>query len=158
MNIKIGIGYDVHRLQEGRKLFLGGIEIPFSRGLLGHSDGDCLVHAIIDALLGAMAEGDIGRLFPDTDSKYENVRSTELLRKIVEQIREKKGRILHIDSVVIAELPRLAPYIDRMKQVLCPILEIEKNALGIKPKTNEGIGETGKGEAIAALAQALLEF
>jgi 2-C-methyl-D-erythritol 2,4-cyclodiphosphate synthase len=158
LKIKIGIGYDIHRLQPGRKFFLGGVEIPFFQGLSGHSDGDCLIHAIIDALLGAMGEEDIGRLFPDTEPKYKNIRSTELLKEILERIRQKKGRILHIDTVIIAESPKLTPYIDQMKMVLCPILRIEKEALGIKPKTNEGIGTIGKGEAIAALAQALLEF
>jgi len=158
LEIKIGIGYDIHRLHSGRKLFLGGVEIPYSQGLLGHSDGDCLIHAVIDALLGAMGRGDIGQFFPDTDPKYKNIRSPELLRKIMEQIQKKKGRILHIDTIIIAESPKLTPYIDRMKQVLCPILLIEKGALGIKPKTNEGIGTIGKGKAIAALAQALLEF
>lgn len=158
MKIKIGIGYDIHRLQTGRKFFLGGVEILFSQGLSGHSDGDCLIHAVIDALLGAMGEGDIGRLFPDTEPKYRNIRSTELLKEIMERIQKKKGRILHIDTVIIAESPKLAPYIDQMKQVLCPILKIEKEALGIKAKTNERIGAIGKGEAIAALAQALLEF
>jgi 2-C-methyl-D-erythritol 2,4-cyclodiphosphate synthase len=97
-------------------------------------------------------------LFPDTEPKYKNIRSTELLKEILERIRQKKGRILHIDTVIIAESPKLTPYIDQMKMVLCPILRIEKEALGIKPKTNEGIGTIGKGEAIAALAQALLEF
>ncbi len=126
--------------------------------MLGHSDGDCLIHAVIDALLGAMGEGDIGQLFPDTDPKYENIRSLELLREIMRQIQKKEGRILHIDSVIIAESPKLAPYIDQMKRALCPILRIEKDALGIKPKTNEGIGAIGRGEAIGALAQALIEF
>jgi 2-C-methyl-D-erythritol 2,4-cyclodiphosphate synthase len=158
LKIKIGIGYDIHRLQSGRKLFLGGVEIPFSRGLSGHSDGDCLIHAVIDALLGAMGEGDIGRLFPDTEPKYKNIRSTELLKAIMERIQKKKGRVLHVDTVIIAESPKLASYIDRMKRALCPILGIEKDALGIKAKTNEGIGAIGKGEAIATLAQALLEF
>ena len=158
MKIKIGIGYDIHRLQPGRKLFLGGVEIPFSQGLLGHSDGDCLIHAIIDALLGALGEGDIGQFFPDTDLKYKNIRSTILLRKVMDMIQKKKGRIIHMDTIIMAESPKLNPYIDQMKQTLCPIVQIEKDALGIKPKTNEGIGAIGRGEAIAALAQALLEF
>lgn len=158
MKIKIGIGYDIHRLQAGRQLFLGGVEIPCSRGLLGHSDGDCLIHAVIDALLGAMGEGDIGQFFPDTDPKYENIRSVELLKETVEEIHKRRGRILHVDTVIIAESPRLSPYIDQMKKVLCPILGIQKESLGVKPKTNEGIGAIGKEKAIAALAQALLEF
>ena len=158
MKIKIGIGYDLHRLQPGRKLFLGGVEIPFSKGLIGHSDGDCLVHAIIDAVLGAVGEGDIGQLFPDTDSRYQNMRSTKLLENIMGQVREKNGKIHHIDCIIIAESPKIGPHIDRIKQVLCPILQIEANDLGIKAKTNEGIGPVGKGEAIAAIAQALLEL
>jgi 2-C-methyl-D-erythritol 2,4-cyclodiphosphate synthase len=158
LGIKIGIGYDIHRLRKGRKLFLGGVEIPFSRGLMGHSDGDCLIHAIIDALLGAMGGGDIGQLFPDTDPKYKNIRSIEMLKEIVKKVHKKRGRILHIDTVVIAESPKIAPYIAQMKQALCPLMKIEMDALGIKAKTNEGIGQVGKGEAIAALAQSLLEF
>lgn len=125
---------------------------------MGHSDGDCLIHAIIDALLGAMGGGDIGQLFPDTDPKYKNVRSIELLKEIMRLVHRKKGRILHIDTVVIAESPKLAPYIAQMKKALCSLMRIELNAVNIKPKTNEGIGQVGNGEAIAALAQVLLEF
>lgn len=158
MRIKIGIGYDIHRLQKGRKLFLGGAEIPFSRGLIGHSDGDCLIHAIIDALLGAVGEGDIGRLFSDTDPQYRDMRSTQLLENVMGRVREKKGKIHHLDCIVIAESPRIGPHIDRIKKILCPILKIEANDLGIKAKTNEGLGPVGKGEAIAAIAQALLEL
>lgn len=158
MRIKIGIGYDIHRLQKGRKLFLGGAEIPYSRGLIGHSDGDCLVHAIIDALLGAVGEGDIGRLFPDTDPQYRDMRSTQLLENVMSRIREKNGKIQHLDCIIIAEAPRIGPHIDRIKETLCPILEIEANDLGIKAKTNEGLGPVGMGEAIAAIAQTLLEL
>lgn len=158
MKIKIGIGYDIHRLQTGRKLFLGGTEIPFSKGLIGHSDGDCLVHAIIDAVLGAVGEGDIGRLFPDTDPQYRDMRSTKLLENVMSQVREINGKIRHIDCIIIAESPKIGPHIDRIKKTLCPILKIEANDLGVKAKTNEGIGPVGKGEAIAAIAQALLEL
>lgn len=158
MKIKIGIGYDIHRLQEGRKIFLGGAEIPFSKGLAGHSDGDCLVHAIIDALLGAIGKGDIGQLFPDTDPRYKDVRSTMLLETVMGRVRDKNGKVHHVDCIIIAESPRIGPHIDRMKQVLCPILQIEESDLGIKAKTNEGLGPVGKGEAIAAIAQALLEL
>ena len=156
MRIKIGIGYDIHRLQEGKKLFLGGVEIPFSKGLTGHSDGDCLVHAIIDALLGAIGEGDIGQHFPDTDPGYQDIQSTKLLEIVMGSVREKKGIIQHIDCIVIAESPKIGPHIDRMKQVLCPLLRIRASDLSIKAKTNEGIGPVGKGEAIAGIAQALL--
>lgn len=156
MKIKIGIGYDIHRLQEGKKLFLGGIKIPFSKGLTGHSDGDCLIHAIIDALLGAIGEGDIGQYFPDTDPRYRNIQSTKLLEIIMDHVRKKGGSIHHIDCIIIAESPKIGPHIAKMKQVLCPLLQIQTNDLGIKSKTNEGIGSLGQGEAIAAVAQALL--
>ncbi|MCK4758963.1 MAG: 2-C-methyl-D-erythritol 2,4-cyclodiphosphate synthase, partial [Candidatus Aminicenantes bacterium] len=138
MKIRTGIGYDIHRLEEGRKLFLGGVEIDFPKGLRGHSDGDCLIHAIIDALLGAAGKDDIGQLFPDTDPQYKDVRSTELLKKAMDLIRERGMAVVNIDSIVIAEKPKLAPYIPRMKEVLCPILGMGKEDLGIKAKTNEG--------------------
>jgi 2-C-methyl-D-erythritol 2,4-cyclodiphosphate synthase len=156
LRIKIGIGYDIHRLQEGKKLSLGGVEIPFTKGLTGHSDGDCLVHAIIDALLGAIGEGDIGHHFPDTDPRYQDIHSTKLLEIVMGHIRKKNGVIQHIDCIVIAESPKIGPHTDRMKQVLCPLLRIRASDLSIKAKTNEGIGPVGKGEAIAAIAQALL--
>jgi 2-C-methyl-D-erythritol 2,4-cyclodiphosphate synthase len=158
LKIKIGIGYDIHKLQEGRKLFIGGVEIPFSKGLIGHSDGDCLIHAIIDALLGALGEGDIGHLFPDTDPRYRNIRSTKLLELVMDRVQKNNGSILHIDCIIIAESPKIGPHIPRIKQALCPILKIEAHDLGIKAKTNEGIGPVGQGEAIAAVAQALLEL
>lgn len=157
MKIKTGIGYDIHRLKEGRKLFLGGVEIPFSKGLIGHSDGDCLIHAIIDALLGAAGEKDIGQLFPDSDPEYKDVRSIELLNEVVSRMRRKKIEIVNIDSIIVAEEPGLAPYIPRMKERLCSILGIEENDLGIKAKTNEGVGEIGRGEAIASWAQVLVK-
>ena len=156
MKIRAGLGYDVHRLEEGRKLFLGGVEIDFPKGLRGHSDGDCLIHAIIDALLGAVGKDDIGQLFPDTDPQYKDVRSTELLKTVVDLIRKRGIAVVNIDSIVIAEKPKLAPYIPRMKEVLCPVLGIGKDDLGIKAKTNEGLGAIGKEEAIASLAQALI--
>ena len=157
MEIKAGLGYDIHKLEKGRKLFLGGVEIDFPRGLKGHSDGDCLIHAIIDALMGAMGGRDIGQIFPDTDPKYKDVRSTELLKEVVSRIKEQKLEIMNIDSIVIAEKPKLASYIDQMKEVLCPILEIKKDNLGVKAKTNEGLGVIGKREAIASLAQVLVK-
>lgn len=158
MKTKIGIGYDIHRLQEGKKLFLGGVEIPFSKGSVGHSDGDCLVHAIIDALLGAMGEGDIGQLFPDTDPQFRDIRSIAMLEAVRDRLRQKKGIINHIDCIVIAEAPKIGPHVPRMKEILCPLLQIEAGDLGIKAKTNEGIGPLGKGEAIAALAHALIDM
>ena len=157
MKIKIGLGYDIHRLQTGRKLFLGGIELDFPKGLSGHSDGDCLIHAVIDALLGAMGEGDIGQMFPDTDPRYKDIRSTELLKKVMEMCRGKGWQVVHIDSVIIAERPRVSSSIGKMKQALCPLLHISEKDLGIKAKTNEGIGLIGEGGAIAAFAQALIQ-
>lgn len=156
MKIRTGLGYDIHRLEGGRKLYLGGIEIPFPKGLLAHSDGDCLIHAITDALLGATGEKDIGQVFPDADPKYKNIRSVELLKEVMSWIEEKDLEILNIDSIIIAEEPKLAPYISQMKDILCPILGIERDNLGIKVKTNEGLGAVGRGEAIVSLAQVLL--
>lgn len=158
MKIKSGLGYDIHRLADGRKLFLGGIEIPFAKGLLGHSDGDCLIHAIVDALLGALGEKDIGHHFPETDSQYKDIRSTELLKVVVQRLEKNNTKISHIDSLVIAEEPRLAAHIPRMKETLCAILRIGPEDLGIKARTNEGCDAVGHGEAIAAWATVLLEF
>jgi 2-C-methyl-D-erythritol 2,4-cyclodiphosphate synthase len=158
LKIKSGLGYDVHHLVEGRKLFLGGVEIPSAKGLLGHSDGDCLIHAIIDALLGALGEKDIGQHFPETDNRYRNIRSTELLKEVAGKLERDKIKIAHIDSLVIAEEPRLATFIPEMKKVLCAILQIGLKDLGIKPRTNEGLDAIGHGEAIAAWASVLLEI
>lgn len=157
MRIKAGLGYDIHRLEDGRKLFLGGVEIDFPKGLKGHSDGDCLIHALIDALLGAAGEKDIGQIFPDTDPRYKDIQSTTLLKKVVGMIKEKGMEILSIDSIIIAEKPKLAPYIPQMKEVLCLILGIGRDDLGIKAKTNEGLGAEGQGVAIASWAQVLVK-
>jgi 2-C-methyl-D-erythritol 2,4-cyclodiphosphate synthase len=143
---------------EGHGLFLGGIHISFSKGLSGHSDGDCLIHAIVDALLGALGKMDIGHHFPDTDAKYEGVRSTVLLEDVMTMIRDHKARIVNLDSVVIAEQPRLAEHIPAMKRTLCPILQIDETELAIKAKTHEGLGPIGHGEAIAAWASVLIVF
>lgn len=156
MKIKAGLGYDIHKLEKGRKLYLGGVEIPFSQGLVGHSDGDCLIHAIIDALLGAFGEGDIGQLFPDTDPNYEDIRSTQLLKEAMEKIKVGGMEIVNVDSVIIAEEPKLFPYIPRMKEALCSILGVTRDRIGIKAKTNEGLGLIGKKEAIASWALALV--
>lgn len=158
MKIKSGLGYDIHRLVDGRKLFLGGIEIPFAKGLLGHSDGDCLIHAIVDALLGALGEKDIGHHFPETDSQYKDIRSAELLKVVVQRLEKNSTKIAHIDSLVIAEEPRLAAHIPRMKETLCAILRIGPEDLGIKARTNEGLDAVGHGEAIAAWVTVLLEI
>jgi 2-C-methyl-D-erythritol 2,4-cyclodiphosphate synthase len=156
--LKIGFGYDIHRLEAGRKLFLGGIEIPSSTGLLGHSDGDALIHAVIDALLGAVGEGDIGVLFPDTDPRYEGVRSTGLLEAIVGFVRARGAEIVNVDSVIVAEEPKMGPHIPAMKTALAPILGVPPSAIGIKAKTNEGLGPVGEKRAIACSALALLRF
>lgn len=157
MKYKIGLGYDLHRLTRGRKLFLGGLEIPFPKGLAGHSDGDCLIHAIIDALLGALGEKDIGQIFPDDDPKYKDVRSTELLKKVIAHLKKRKLKVIHVDSVVVAEELKLALYISKMKRILCPILQLDRNDLGIKAKTNEGMGLIGQKRAIACWAIALVK-
>ena len=157
MNIKVGIGYDIHCLVEGRPLYIGGVKIPFSRGLLGHSDGDCLVHALADALLGAVGVGDIGQLFPDVDPRYKDIRSALILDKVVAEMKGKGGEILNIDSLILAQEPRLAEFVPQMKKTLCPILGIEETALGIKPRTHEGLGEIGRGEAMAAWAVVLIQ-
>jgi 2-C-methyl-D-erythritol 2,4-cyclodiphosphate synthase len=149
---RIGIGYDIHRLVPGRDLYLGGVRIPYRRGLLGHSDGDALVHALIDAILGAMGEGDIGRLFPDTDARYEGVRSTDLLRDVMARLKKKGFRVVHADSVVIAERPKVGPHVEAIKDVLCPMLGLRRDRLGLKAKTNEGLDSTGQGKAIACWA------
>ena len=156
MKIRNGIGYDIHRLVPDRKLYLGGVAIPFSKGLQGHSDGDCLVHALIDALLGAAGEKDIGQLFPDDDPATKGIQSIELLRQVMERLEAKQLTVIHVDMIVVAEAPCLAPYIDAIKEVLCPLLGIEKTNLGIKAKTHEGLGPLGRQEAIAAWAQVLL--
>jgi 2-C-methyl-D-erythritol 2,4-cyclodiphosphate synthase len=155
--IKVGLGYDIHRLVKGRPLYLGGIEIPYPKGLLGFSDGDCLIHALMDALLGAMGGKDIGRLFPDTDSKYKDIRSTRLLETVALELKERNYEILNVDSLLIAQEPRLAEYLPRMNDTLSSILGIRSEVLSIKPRTNEGLGEIGKEEAIAAWATVLIE-
>ncbi len=156
MDVKIGIGYDIHRLIKGRKLFLGGVEIPHPLGLAGHSDGDCLVHALIDALLGAAGEGDIGQLFPDSDPAYKGIRSAVLLRRVVARLKRRKLEVLNIDTVIVAEAPLLGPYAGKMKKVLCPILHVTTADIGIKAKTNEGLGQVGRRKAVACWAVALI--
>ncbi|HKG21812.1 MAG TPA: 2-C-methyl-D-erythritol 2,4-cyclodiphosphate synthase [Blastocatellia bacterium] len=154
---RIGIGYDLHRLVEGRKLILGGTEIPFEKGLLGHSDSDVLTHAICDALLGAAALGDIGSHFPDTDPRFRGASSLDLLSAVVDLISERGFIISNIDTIIVAERPRLAPYIQPMRERLADILGVELNRVSVKAKTSEGLGEIGRGEAMAAQAVALLK-
>mgnify|MGYP000853344038 CR=1 FL=1 len=155
--MRIGSGYDVHKLTEGRELILGGVKIPYHKGLLGHSDADVLVHVIMDALLGAAALGDIGRHFPDTDPQYKDVSSIELLKKVKELIEEKLYMIENIDATIIAQKPKLGPYIPKMVEKIAQVLEIEEDQLNIKATTEEGLGFTGQGKGIAAKAVCLLE-
>lgn len=157
MKIKIGIGYDIHRLVKGKKLYLGGIHIPFSKGLLGHSDGDCLIHALADALLGALGKRDIGTFFPDTDPEYKNISSRVILQDVMEKARKQDYEISNIDSIIIAEEPKMEPHIPEIKKMLCPILGIKPDDLGIKAKTHEGLGDLGEGKAISAWAAVILK-
>ena len=153
---RIGIGYDIHRLVEGRKLVLGGVEIPFEKGLLGHSDSDVLTHAICDALLGAAALGDIGRHFPDSDPRWAGASSLEFLRRVVELVTQKGYRVASIDATVIAERPKLMPYVQTIRESLASVLKVDIDQVNIKAKTNEGLESVGRGEAMTAQAVALI--
>jgi 2-C-methyl-D-erythritol 2,4-cyclodiphosphate synthase len=155
--MRVGFGYDVHPLVEGRPLILGGIKIPYLYGLQGHSDADVLLHAISDALLGAIAEGDIGRHFPDTDPQYKNIRSTILLKKVMTRMREKGFHILNIDATILAQKPKLSDHIPRMVKEIADVLEIETGRVNVKATTSEGLGFAGRGEGISAYAVALVE-
>lgn len=152
---KIGIGYDIHKLTEGRDLIIGGVKITHEKGLLGHSDADVLIHAIIDAMLGALCLSDIGTLFPDTDDLYKNADSTILLKKVYKLVKEKGYSISNLDSNIIAQKPKMMPYIPKMKEILCEILETE--AISIKAKTNEKMDAVGQELAIEAQAVVLLK-
>jgi 2-C-methyl-D-erythritol 2,4-cyclodiphosphate synthase len=156
MIYKTGIGYDIHRLVEGRRLCLGGIEIPYLKGLLGHSDGDVVLHAICDALLGAAGEPDIGEHFPDSDPAYQDIASSELLIKVCALLKHKKYNVVHIDVVVVAQQPVLSPFKLHMRKHIAGLMEIGLDAVSIKAKTNEGLGEIGQGEAIAVYAVATI--
>ena len=153
--MRIGQGFDVHALVPGRKLIIGGVEIPYEKGLAGHSDADVLLHAICDALLGAAGLGDIGRHFPDTDPRYHGAASTALLTEVVRKIDSAGWRVVNVDATIVAQAPRMAPHIDRMQQVLLACLG-EDCAVNIKAKTAEKLGAIGRGEGIAAEAVALL--
>lgn len=153
--MRIGIGYDSHRLVTGRRLILGGVDIPFSRGLLGHSDGDVLCHAIMDAIIGALGTGDIGRHFPDSDPVWKDASSVEMLKYIVELARAEGYEVAWIDSIVIAEKPKLAPYIEPMKEAMAGA-SIPTGIISIKAKTDEGMGFVGREEGMAAHAVCLL--
>lgn len=156
MMMRIGHGYDVHRLQPGRALILGGTQIDYPMGLEGHSDADVLTHAVMDALLGAAACGDIGKLFPDTEEKYRNIDSLILLNTVMEVIRKKGYRVGNIDCTIIAQKPRLSPYIQEMQRNLAKALKVDLENVSIKATTEEGLGFTGREEGIAAHCVALL--
>ena len=157
MPIRIGHGYDVHRLVEGRKLMLGGVTIPFARGLDGHSDADVLLHALCDALLGSLSLGDIGMHFPDTDPRYKDSDSLELLKRVLNMVKEKGFSIGNIDATVIAEQPKISGYIDQMKDTIAHTTGIDREQISIKATTTEGLGFVGRGEGIAAHAVVLVE-
>ena len=152
----IGMGYDVHRLVEERKLIMGGVEIPFEKGLLGHSDADVLLHAIMDALLGAAALGDIGKFFPDNEPAYEGANSVMLLKKVGEMLQEQRFLIENIDATIIAQMPKMRPYIDQMRRNIADTLELDLSQVNVKATTEEGLGFTGTGEGISAQAICLL--
>ena len=155
--MRIGHGYDVHRLAEGRRLILGGVEIPFEKGLLGHSDADVLAHAVMDALLGAAALGDIGKLFPDSDPAYEGADSLVLLGRVARVLDENGYGIGNVDATVLAQRPKLAPHIPAMRERLAAAMGVDSGRVSVKATTEEGLGFTGTGEGIAAHAVALIE-
>ena len=154
--MRVGIGYDSHRLVEGRRLILGGVAVPFEKGLLGHSDADVLCHAIIDAVIGALGIGDIGRLFPDTDPQWKDASSIALLRYVIDLMRANEYEVSWIDSVIIAENPKLSPFVEEMKKTISSS-GVPPGSINIKVKTNEGMGFIGQGEGIAAYAVCLLK-
>ena len=155
--VRIGHGYDVHRLVEGRKLILGGVEIPYERGLLGHSDADVLTHAVMDALLGACALGDIGHLFPDSDPAFAGADSLRLLDEVVFRLHAGGFRVGNVDATVLAQAPKLAPYLEQMRRNLAWRLQVPVDAVSVKATTEEGLGFTGTGDGIAAHAVCLVE-
>jgi 2-C-methyl-D-erythritol 2,4-cyclodiphosphate synthase len=153
---RIGIGYDIHRFAPRRKLFIGGVEIPYKKGLLGHSDADILLHALCDALLGASAEGDIGQLFPDNDPKYKDISSLELLKKVQQLLAKRSLEVGNIDVMLLLEAPKIAAFKEKMKRKIARILRIDTSQVSIKATTNEGAGEIGRGQAAAAHVVVLL--
>lgn len=155
--LRIGNGYDVHVLTEGRKLILGGVEIPHTKGVLGHSDGDVLVHAIMDAMLGALALGDIGQHFPDTDMQYKNIDSMLLLSKVKELIYSKGYKIINLDSIIVLQKPKVKPYIEAMRKRIAEVLEIEVDQVSVKATTEEKLGFTGDESGVKSYCVVLLE-
>ena len=156
-NLRVGHGYDVHRLKTGRALILGGVTIPYDLGLDGHSDADVLTHAIMDALLGAAAAGDIGKLFPDNDEAFRGISSLELLRRVKLHLAEKNYKIVNVDATIIAQAPKLSPYRETMRENLAEVMEVDVEQVSVKATTEEHLGFTGKGEGIAAHAVCLIE-
>ena len=156
-NLRIGHGYDVHRLKTGRTLILGGVTIPYDLGLDGHSDADVLTHAIMDALLGAAAAGDIGKLFPDNDEAFRGISSLELLRRVKLHLEEKNYKIVNVDATIIAQAPKLSPYREAMRENLAKVMEMDVDQVSVKATTEEHLGFTGRGEGITAHAVCLIE-
>lgn len=156
--LRVGMGYDVHRLVEGRKLIMGGVEIPHDKGLLGHSDADVLIHALMDALIGAIGEGDIGKHFPDTDERYKGISSMKLLQHVNELLKERQAVIHNIDATIIAQAPKMAPYIGEMRTAIAAILNLKENQINIKATTEEKLGFTGEGKGISSQAVALVDL
>lgn len=155
--MRVGIGYDVHRFEKNRKLIIGGVNIPYDKGLAGHSDADVLIHAIIDALIGAMNKGDIGTLFPDTDDKYKDIDSMLLLGEVKKIVAENNFKISNIDSIIIAQSPKMLPYISKMKENIAKILDLNFEQVSVKATTTENLGFEGRKEGISSQAVVLLE-
>ncbi len=155
---RVGFGYDVHRLETGRKLILCGVDIPYKKGLLGHSDADVMIHALIDALLGASSLGDIGRLFPDTDPTYKDISSLILLSNVLEILKEQRWQIVNIDLTLVAQAPKVSPYIEKMRENISNTCNIDISQVSIKATTTEGLGIIGEGKAMAAYAVCLIRY
>jgi len=153
----VGCGWDIHPMVAGRKLILGGLEIPHHKGLQGHSDSDALVHAICDALLGAMGEGDLGRHYPSSDQRFKNISSLKLLEDVVQKLRAKGYRLANVDSTIIAQAPRLSPHLAAMQKIIAGVLEVDPDLVNVKVKSGEGLDAVGREEAIAAQAVCLIE-
>ena len=158
MSMRVGLGYDVHKLAENRKLIIGGVDIPYEKGLLGHSDADVLIHAIMDALLGASKLGDIGVLFPDTDPKYKGISSITLLKYVKEEMDKKNIKIVNIDSIIVAQKPKMRPYIAEMEENIAKALNINVDDINVKATTEEELGFTGSGEGISSKAVCIIEM
>ncbi|HAN48455.1 MAG: 2-C-methyl-D-erythritol 2,4-cyclodiphosphate synthase [Nitrospira sp.] len=155
--VRVGCGWDIHPMVAGRKLILGGLEIPHHKGLQGHSDSDALVHAICDALLGAMGEGDLGRHYPSSDQRFKNISSLKLLEDVVQKLRAKGYRLANVDSTIIAQAPRLSPHLAAMQKIIAGVLEVDPDLVNVKVKSGEGLDAVGREEAIAAQAVCLIE-